>query len=246
VITAAYGAGWNMVGAPPGTDLSAASYLYAYDGTNYVTPSSSRAALCTGYWAYFTDPHPTPLNPTANGPMETCPLHKGWNLVGNPFSGAATLPANVTAWYWNADAGRYDMVSSIPVGGAVWIYSTQTTAVPLQFVEVVTRTPATLLITNFASNGPFHILVGDYVKLLLPSITPVNASADAGRLHLESAGTANELDCLSGSCTFTGPSEQFWIWRAIAPGTATINVTSRCTDSSCISVTQSLDIQIGI
>jgi hypothetical protein len=43
-------------------------------------------------------------------------------MVGNPFGSAATLPSGTVAYRWNGSA--YDVVSTIPVGGAVWIANT--------------------------------------------------------------------------------------------------------------------------
>jgi hypothetical protein len=163
--TASYAAGWNMVGGPPGTDLSQAAAVDGYSGGSYFTPATAATALCQGYWAYFADPTSITLAAGATGPTQACALQRGWNLVGNPFAGAAQLPSGSTAYHWSPDAGRYDVVSAIPPGGAVWFHSSTAASLTLTYVPVVTRAPMTLIISTLASVGAYRIHVGDAVKL---------------------------------------------------------------------------------
>src|SRR2546430_17143000 len=112
-----------MVGGPPGTDLAAAAVLYSYVGGSYATPTSTKIGLCQGYWAYFTQVTTIPLLGANVSTSQPCPLQAGWNVVANPFTVAAQLPAGTTAYQWNPTAGRYDLVTAIPVGVDVCIDS---------------------------------------------------------------------------------------------------------------------------
>jgi hypothetical protein len=133
-----YSTGWNMVGAPPGSDLSSAVALYVYNGTAYVTPPTPQTALCQGYWAYFTAPATVALSGAAPASTtQTCPLAAGWNLIGNPFLVDAALPTGTTGYHWNATTQQYDPVATIPVGGAAWIFATAAGSITLSTSSIV-------------------------------------------------------------------------------------------------------------
>jgi hypothetical protein len=130
-VPASFAPGWQEVGGPAGTSFSAADSLYSYDPVAgaYDNVSGSRASVssatpaCTGYWAYFTAPVTVTVTVTSHpGDTSACSLAPGWNMVGDPFGSAATLPSGTLAYRWNGSA--YDVVSTIPVGGAVWIANT--------------------------------------------------------------------------------------------------------------------------
>jgi hypothetical protein len=136
-VTVIYTPGYNMVGAPPGSNFSSVEALFAYDpvSNSYTNATASAANLssappaCTGYWAYFAGPTavqlPTPSSVTSPA---SCTLQPGWNLIGNPFSTPAQLPSGTTAYYWNTTSQSYVNQGLIPVGGAVWIFNSGTAA----------------------------------------------------------------------------------------------------------------------
>lgn len=129
-VPASFDSGWQQVGGPSGTSFNAASSLYLYDpasgayakvttGTDSVT---SQTPSCTGYWAYFTSPATVTVTVTSHsGDAVNCALAPGWNMIGNPFGSAASLPSGTVAYRWNGSA--YEVANTIPVGAAVWIYN---------------------------------------------------------------------------------------------------------------------------
>jgi hypothetical protein len=126
IVQVIYPPGWNMVGGPPGTDLSSAVLIETYGPSGYQPQTGWTAAGCQGVWAYF--PAATPaagslydISGSSRGSMATCPLRAGWNLIGNPLRSPAQLPEGVTAFWWDAD--HYQTLTTIPLGGAVWIES---------------------------------------------------------------------------------------------------------------------------
>jgi hypothetical protein len=129
-VTVPFAPGWNMVGGPAGSSFAVAEAMFAYNASSgqYTNASSSAGNIssgapgCTGYWAYFAAPMVVSLPATTtSGATASCTLAAGWNLVGNPFSTPARLPAGTTAYHWNGTS--YDVVGTIPVGGSVWIYN---------------------------------------------------------------------------------------------------------------------------
>jgi hypothetical protein len=131
-VTQIYPPGYNQIGGPSGSNFGAAEAVFSYDSTanayTNVTASStslsSAPPACTGYWAYFAAPAAVTLPATSKpGDTATCSLASGWNLVGNPFASAASLPSGTTAYHWNPSASAYDTVGQIPLGGSVWIYN---------------------------------------------------------------------------------------------------------------------------
>lgn len=128
--TVVYPPGWQQVGGPAGSNFSVAEALFTWDPTAGAYTNATASAgnvtsagpACTGYWAYFAAAMSISLPATtASGTTQTCTLQKGWNLVGDPFGGAATIQSGVTAFHWNGTS--YDTVGVIPLGGSVWIYN---------------------------------------------------------------------------------------------------------------------------
>jgi len=137
-----YNQGYNMVGAPAGSNFGQAEVVYSYNPAtgNYADVTASAAALssadpaCTGYWAYFASL--TTVNIPASskpGQTATCALQAGWNLVGNQFASPATITGTVDGgpWYWDTTTQQYKQVGSIPVGGAVWVFENAPTTLTL-------------------------------------------------------------------------------------------------------------------
>lgn len=125
-----YTPGYNMVGGPSNSNFSAAEAVFSYDNASnsYTNVTASAASLssaapaCTGYFAYFAAAAAVNLPATSHpGDTASCTLAAGWNLIGNPFASPATLPSGTTAYHFNGSS--YDVVGSIPVGGAVFIFN---------------------------------------------------------------------------------------------------------------------------
>lgn len=231
--TLSYPAGWNMVGAPPGTNLSAEGTLYSYGATGYVAATVTSATLCAGYWAFFDQPLSATINGTPpSGQYAACTLQSGWNMVGNPFLAPANIPAGITAYHWNPSAARYDVVTSIPVGGAVWIYSGSVGTLPLQ---QGTSTPvgATLTITPpYATSYSAH--VGDTIQLVMPSTLTYSVTYDPAFLQLQSTGT-------------TSDGRAYFQFKALAAGATTLTLDPACRASTppCEAPTLAIGLNIS-
>jgi hypothetical protein len=142
-VTVMYPPGYNMIGGPPGSNFTSAEKVFTYNpATNAfvdVTGSdqnlSSAPPACIGYWAYFAGTTTVLLpSPSTVASPATCTLQPGWNLVGNPFTTPAALPSGTTGLWWNPSApggGAYQSQGFIPVGGALLIQNTGTTATTL-------------------------------------------------------------------------------------------------------------------
>lgn len=207
-----YFPGWNMAGAPPGTDLSVAQALYAYGPNGYLTPPETRAVLCQGYWLDARVPAHWLLNVTGQPPAastQQCSLRAGWTMVGNPFLTAALLPSGTIAYSWTQ--GRYETVAAIPLGGAVWIYSEAPGSISLRAAP--DTTPAlTASIPPGAPLTPYQLHVGQ--TFALSAREPFVLSVDAHFLALQAATTANGVTS--------------WRYRALTPGTTSITATLPC------------------
>ncbi|MDQ2741162.1 MAG: hypothetical protein M3Z66_02535 [Chloroflexota bacterium] len=214
-----YASGFTMVGGPPGTDFSGALALFAYGPSGYSSPAVKQATLCGGYWAYFSQPTQVTI-PASAGGTQACPLQQGWNLVGNPFQTPAALPAGLTGFYWDTTTNQYTTVTSIPVGGAVWVY----TSAP---ASIMLSTPGTVIISSLTSPGPYTAHVGDIVELLIPAQPGYMASADPVYLQLVGAGVTGPLSCLGNSCALS-LNNNFFKWKAIQAGTTAIAVSPLC------------------
>ena len=214
---------------PQGTSFGQADLFYAFLPSGYATVSPHQTTTCTGYWAFFTTPATIPLNPTAYGPTQVCPLQAGWTMVGNPFAGDALLPNGVTGYYWNRNRMAYDTVSKIPMGAAVWIFSDAASSVLLTFTPAPTVASNTLFLYLPLTQSSFSIHVGDSVKLVVPAGTPVNAIVTPpGLLIPDTGGTTLKLDCIGDPACAITPATQFFVWHAVAPGIVYITITPLC------------------
>jgi hypothetical protein len=241
-----YAAGWNMIAGPTGADFSAAGTLYAYTSSGYVPASSSKAVACQGYWAFFTDATTVTFSDSSGSVSQSCPLQAGWNLIGNPFAGGALLPAGVTAYHWNPDTERYDIVQVIPPGAAVWINVPAAGSILLQIVAETTPASSELTISDLTSPGPYRVHVGDTVKLILASAIGYTANANPAYLHLESAGFSGPLSCIGEPSCVLSLVNQFWIWRALQPGATVVSVAQVCASAPtpCGGTMQQIQIEI--
>jgi hypothetical protein len=232
-----YAAGWNMVGLPTGFTLPPAQIAFQYDSIHGYTPvTNPTAAACRGAWVYLSAPESITITSPGPGTSNVeCPVRPGWNLLGNPFTTDAALPKGSAAFFWNPAAGRYDAVSEIPVGDAVWLYSASATSVD---VQVANLTPPkgshTVIITQPFQSG-YQAQVGDIVEVRLQGMLGFTAKADPNYLRL-----------VQGSAPQATPASGFWEWQAIAPGTTIIVLDPACRQSTPPCGVPSLALRLDI
>jgi hypothetical protein len=238
-----YSPGWTMIGGPPGTDFSALAPLYAWASSGYYNPSSNTAVLCQGYWSLVALQTTVTLAASVPGATQDCALRQGWNLVGNPFTLPALLPAGLIAYAINKTTGNYMQVPAIEPGGAVWIYTSEASTITLRQAPTP-RTPIILTISTVPS-GPYTVHVGDVIQLFMPSTPVYTATTDSRLLPLDQSGLVMTLDCIGEpSCAFT-TTQRFWTWHAADTGTASINVVPGCAGGgTACGVTGSIQIDI--
>lgn len=247
--TGVYPAGWSMVGGPPGTDFSSAAVLYAYDPASgtYVTPGSRQATLCQGYWAYFNASATVPLAAPISASTQSCALQAGWNLVGNPFTAPALLPAGTTAYTWNPARGAYDLVSAIQPGASAWVYTPAPSSIVLvNSAAPPTTVPPNLLINSQNGIGPYTVHVGNTIRLIIPSTSPSDVTINPAFLRLDSAGYTTDMSCIGDPACQINPLSQYYDFTAIAAGTTYIAISPRCLRSvpPCAAPTQAIQINI--
>jgi hypothetical protein len=241
--TVTYSTGWTMLGGPPDTDFSSLAPLYAWASSGYFNPSSTKAALCQGYWSLVAVQTTVTLASPPIGNTQDCALQTGWNLIGDPFLVPALLPPGVTALTINKNTGNYMQAPAIPAGGAAWIFAGVAATVTLQ-AAATSRTPEILSI-SLVPSGPYTVHVGDGVQLFMPSIPFYNATADPMLLPLDQVGLVSTLSCIGEpACSFT-TTRRFWSWHAAATGKAFINVAPVCPDGKqTCGVVASIEVDI--
>jgi len=133
-----YPPGWSMVGGPAGSGFNAAALLEVYTPKGYEAMASRTVNPCEGFWAFFATASEAYLNLSAeelaasqSGHTYSCSLGAGWNLVGNPFADVAQLPPGEVGYWRDPSNAGYEVRSDVPLGGAVWIYSSTVSAVTL-------------------------------------------------------------------------------------------------------------------
>jgi hypothetical protein len=184
--------------------------------------------LCQGYFAFFLNPTALTFTSSAVGPTQVCNLQVGWNLVGNPFAGAAQLPTGVDAYYLNTTRGSYDIVNVIPAGGSVWIDATpDTRQLKLTIVPTQSSNASTVTIDAFAGAGPYRVHVGDSIKVEIASASNYLAQVNSAYLALETAGISGPMSCIGQSCAISLVN-RFWIYQAVAEGTTYIVFNPSC------------------
>jgi hypothetical protein len=130
--TTHYAAGWNMTTAMGMEDIDSpvpAGYRYGYDsGTGqYVNLNLPiMFSACAGVWSYFSaafDAAPVWTELSRAATLDCGSTQPGWYMVGDPFPYPAALPAGVTGFYWDTKTLAYQVVTSIPISGSVWVYA---------------------------------------------------------------------------------------------------------------------------
>jgi hypothetical protein len=241
--TVTYSTGWTMLGGPPNTDFSSLAPLYAWASTDYYNPSSTKAALCQGYWSLVAVQTTVALASPPVASTQDCALQTGWNLIGDPFIVPALLPPGVTALTINKSTGNYMQVPAIPTGGAVWIFAGGAATITLQ-AAATSRAPEILTI-SFVPSGPYTVHVGDVVQLFMPSIPFYTVTADPMLLALDQVGLVSTLSCIGEpACSFT-TTRRFWSWHAAATGKGLINIAPVCPDGKqTCGVVASIEVDI--
>jgi hypothetical protein len=144
-VTVMYAAGWNLVGASPGTVLSGlVGPLYTLQpaGSAYttVTPETFAAESAqgsepkagTGYWAYFANATPVsiPFYPTMPQPGAgrgaipftiAAPIGQ-WLMIGNPYNTAVTVDGLPGVYAYVPGRG-YIFTSRLEPGEGAFAYS---------------------------------------------------------------------------------------------------------------------------
>jgi hypothetical protein len=202
-----YPAGWSMVGVPLGSAFYSGALKVRGMGTvssNGLTLSSSG---CRGYWVLFSTSgewssfdKPTPAH-------KTCHLHRGTNLVGNPFLTGALLPGSVHATYWDVNSTRYVPVHEMPLDGAVKISVTKPRTITL---HAAPATPVTSLgpMTYLPATPP-HVPVDSVFELSAELVLSQPAALSDPR-HMILERSTVQFGRL--------PVVVRWQWRATKPG----------------------------
>jgi hypothetical protein len=243
-LVTSYPSAYSIVGGPAGTDFSSAAAFYTYANGQYTAPSSKSATGCTGYWAYFVDPVNVAL-PLSLGPTQDCALQAGWNMVGDPFSGAAALPPGVTGWYWNHDRRAYDQVSVIPPGGSVFVNSATGGTITLTYVPAAGHVATEIAITP-DTPGPVTLHVGDSVMVVMLASNPAFVGYDPAYIHADNAGSTYDLTCIGDPACELNPTSTFWLGHATAPGITFLSITPTCRNLSPPCSAPSRIIQLNI
>jgi hypothetical protein len=222
--------GYNMVGGPTGTDLSQAAVAYSFANGQYSSGSKSVTA-CQGYFAYFTTSTVIGLPGTSTGPTQTCHLAAGWNLLGNPFSGTATLPAGTIGYYWSPSTGSYSQVSVIPQGGAVFVYSDTVRDVTLTYGAVAGHSTSVVTITD-STIGPVTVHVGDQIQVIFTHPNAEVVSFDSLYFKGIAGGTTYPSTCYNPNFCVVSVSSLSWTGQAQVAGTTSLTFSPVCYSNS--------------
>jgi hypothetical protein len=123
--TAAYQAGWNIVGVPDGTTLPVDAWSWEPLRGQYVrlgagTPLSGGH----GYWAYFTAPQTVPLAAGGATTVRITAPAGAWVLIGDPSAlSGATITGADAIYSYDPAAGTYTAARTLGPGGGAWALS---------------------------------------------------------------------------------------------------------------------------
>jgi hypothetical protein len=225
-IPVSYQAGYNMAGGPAGANFSGAEALYAYTNGQYVASNGS-ATPCQGYWAYFGAATTVSIPSTATGPTQSCQLAQGWNLLGNPFSGNAVLPAGLVGFHWNPTTKAYDQVTVIPQGGAVFVYEASATSITLTNQAVPGHMSSVVTITD-ATQGPVTLHVGDTLQIFMQYSTREVVSYDSQFFTQTNGPSSAPSDCPNQYYCVQVVPTVIWTGTATKAGTTSITFSPLC------------------
>jgi hypothetical protein len=124
-----FSAGWNLIAAPAGTDLSSAAALYAWqpNDSSYESVSPSGSSNGVGYWAYFATATTVTLAAGSQHAAVSVPAPAGtYVLVGNPSGVAAAAVSGADVLFTYDPASGYQSAGPgalLPPGSGAWALS---------------------------------------------------------------------------------------------------------------------------
>lgn len=123
-----YAAGWNLIAAPPGTNLSAASALYAWqpDAGSYVSVQPGATSAGAGYWAYFPAATTVTLAGGQNAAISVAAPAGAYVLLGNPSGQTPATVSGADLVYTYDPVGGYIAAGAgavLPPGSGAWALS---------------------------------------------------------------------------------------------------------------------------
>jgi hypothetical protein len=124
--TVTFGAGYNMIGVPSGTAVSADSVLAFDTAANSYTQLGSGDSLSggRGYWAYFSADTPVTLPAGSNASITVAASAGKWQLIGNPSGTTLALVTGAAEVFaFDAVAGQYMGVTTLQPGQGAWALS---------------------------------------------------------------------------------------------------------------------------
>lgn len=118
--------GWNLIAAPPGTDLSGAQALYTLQAgdTGYETLDLSQATVAGyGYWAYFGDSATMNLGAGSSDPYTVNAPASQYIMIGDP-SGTSSADVSGADIVYTYDAvNGYTAATTLNPGQGAWAFS---------------------------------------------------------------------------------------------------------------------------
>jgi hypothetical protein len=120
-----YAPGWNIVGAPAGTEIQVDAYAWDPRAANYtLVPAGTALTNGRGYWAYFSNSTSVTLALTQDNSSGVSAPAGAWVLVGNPSASfSATVTGADIVYTWDPAAQRYTAANSLAPGAGAWAFS---------------------------------------------------------------------------------------------------------------------------
>ncbi len=162
---------WNLISVPvqvsdlrrnilfPSSQTSAYYYNHGYVSTDTL-------GYCNGYWLKFSNSPTTTF--TGNIVLnDTCPIVKGWNLIGSisgpvPLSNVSAVPGSITLSGFYGYANGYHPVDTLKPGKGYWVKASAAGQI------VLTKPPAAV--------PKSQVRVPDLTKLNSLTLTDANGS----------------------------------------------------------------------
>ena len=176
------------------------------------------------------------------GPTQTCHLTAGWNLLGNPFSGSAQLPAGLTGYYWDPGSQQYLQLNTIPQGGAVYVYATVAEDVILTYQGVPATTPtgstttttttAKVVSISDTTTGPITIHVGDQIQVVFTHPNAEVVSYDSLYFNSVAGGATYPTTCYNPNFCVVSIDSTTWVGQAKTIGTTDLTFSPLCYSNS--------------
>ena len=201
-----YPAGWNLIAAPPGSDLSGALpplfTLQSGDAT-YENIDPSQTAEAAGYWAYFPVDTTVALAAGDASPYTVQPPAGQYVMLGNPSGTVAAQISGADLVYRYDPVNGYQRATTLLPGQGAWVESgvggpiTITPLVPAPAPTAVAPAPAPV-----SAPQPAPVIVP------APATSP---SAPAGATAICNDGTYSFSAHRRGTCSSHGGVAQFLV-----------------------------------